>query len=167
MKLPSTSTHNRRLSGGFTLIEVTVVLGLIGIVAAFTAVVTLDSYRGFVFRSDRDTLIAALQRARSQGMNNVCLGAGCTNGKQHGVAITPDQYVIFQGTSYAARDVLLDEVLPRAGGDISLSPGSLSEVVFKQLSGKVALPGSFMLVDSRGHVSSVAVNEEGQITWTN
>jgi hypothetical protein len=83
------------------------------------------------------------------------------------VAITPDQYVIFQGVSYAMREIALDEVLPRAGKDISLSPGSLSEVVFKQLSGKVALPGSFMLVDSRGHVSDVIVNEEGQITWTN
>jgi len=56
-----------------------------GIITAFGLVMNMNAFRGFSFRNDRDTMVAALQKARSQAINNICLGTGCTDGKPHGV----------------------------------------------------------------------------------
>ena len=89
---------------GMTLAEVIVVMAILSIVAAISLAVSMDSYRGYAFRGDRDMLVAVLQKARSQAINNICRGSSCTNGKPHGVHFaSPGQYVIFEGTDFADR----------------------------------------------------------------
>lgn len=166
MKSPNTSTRNTR--DGFTLIETIVVMSLIAMIGGFTAVVSLDSYRSHSFRSDRDMLVVALQRARSQSMNNICKDGGspCTNGKSHGVLFNSDAAVIFQGTGSTTRDTALDERIPFAYST-QILPGSASEVVFMQLSGEVLQPGQILLSDGLGKTSTIYMNSEGRIWWTN
>ena len=65
----------RNSQSAFTLIEMVVVMAIISLIGTFTAFVSIDSYRGYAFRSERDTLVASLERARSQSINNMCLGA--------------------------------------------------------------------------------------------
>jgi prepilin-type N-terminal cleavage/methylation domain-containing protein len=166
------SIQSKNLKAGFTLMEVLLVLGLLGMIFSMTAFVGIDSYRGSSFRNERDAFIGVLQRARDQSINNICLG-GCTDSKKHGVYITSTDYTIFQGNSYATRDTSVDQVV-KIDADIDIAPGGFTEVVFSQLSGDAATTpvmisgfSELMMTDSTFHQSIIRVSSFGQITWTN
>jgi len=146
-----------------TFIEVLVVLTLIAIVGRTALLVSFDSYRGSSFRSGRDNLIEALEHARAQAMNNVCLGASCAGASPHGVSIEGDHYVIFQGGSYAHRDAGVDEIIDASP---TLSYQGPSEIVFATSSGEVSQLFSITLRDTSGHSSTITIGTEGQISWT-
>ncbi len=155
---------------GVSLMEVIVVVSLVSVAAGMTLFINLDSYRGYLSRSDRELLIVALHHARSQAVGNVCLGTGCTNGRAHGVAIreAEQEYVIFQAAatspfSYATRDVQEDIVIPINAG--STFSGSLTEVVFSPLSGNAVASGSIE-ISAHGRTSIFTIGTEGQILWT-
>lgn len=156
----------KNMQSGFTLIEMLVVMGILTMLGSLALFVNLDTYYGFMFRSERDTLISTLQKARSQSMNNICLGAGCVDGKPHGVHVKKGEYTIFQGGSYAARDTAVDEIIFSQNNAIELSTTSL-EVVFGQLSGDIASVQEIGLFDNAGHHSTTSINTEGRISWTN
>jgi prepilin-type N-terminal cleavage/methylation domain-containing protein len=163
MKSPTTSTR----SHGFTLIETIVVMSMLAMVGAFTMVVSMDSYKGYGFRNERDTLVMSLLRARSQAISNMCLGASgtCTDGKPHGVHLASDAFIIFQGTTYALRDIAVDESIPRQAMNVTVG-GTLTDVIFSQLSGQVATPGDISMSDPT-HASTVSINGEGRVSWSN
>lgn len=156
----------RTRTGGFTLVELLVVMGLVGIIGSMSMLVGMDTFRKSSLRSERDKLVAIIHKARAQSMNNICLGAGCTGGKAHGVHLSGGQYVLFQGTSYGARDIAVDMVtVPEY--PVSFS-GSVSDVVFETLSGDViTYPSGNDIAISDGIASStITFGTEGTITWT-
>ncbi len=161
-----TSTRNAhpRACRGFTFFEVLIVIGLLTIVGSLGLLVSMDSYRSSGFYADRNLLVAALQRARAEAINNICLGA-CTDvndGKAHGVHIQSESYVIFQGTSYSAGDPV-NAVFP---AHTTLTESSLSDVVFSPLTATTSTTGDITLSDNAGHTSTITIGSEGQITWT-
>ena len=84
---------------GFTLIEIVVVVGILAIVGTASAVVGLESYRGTLSRSDRNTLRDALMHARTEVL--------------HGVPADPDAdtggvvFEAFSGDVVAPKDIIL------------------------------------------------------------
>jgi prepilin-type N-terminal cleavage/methylation domain-containing protein len=163
---------------GISIIEVLLVIALIAIVASFAMTANFDSFQGHGFRDERDTLIGLLHTARSHAMNSICLGADCTEGKSHGVFIQTDSvthsvqhYVLFQGSSYGDRDSVFDAVtIPQ---HVIIASG-MSEFVFTQLSGNPTATsiGSITMSDPNGAhqgslASTISINAEAQITWTN
>lgn len=162
MALPKTSIPKAR---GFTLLEVLIIIGLIVIVGGLGLIVSMDSYRGFHFHNERDIIVAALEKARSQAINNMCFGGGCTDGKPHGVYFgTTGSYVIFQGASYATRDIALDEVIGQK--DVAAVVSGTSEVVFQTLSGNGSV-ATVTVTDVSGKTFVITVTTEGRIWWTN
>lgn len=151
---------------GFTIIEILVVVSLFAVISGFGLIVGMDSYRGYAFRADRDTLVSLLERARSQSINNICVGASCTNGKPHGVFVdaVSSRYILFQGATYATRDSANDEV---AAASPLVGRSGLSEVVFAQLSGNASPAGDIVLSGAVGQISTVSINAVGRISWTN
>lgn len=148
---------------GFTFFEILVTMGIFIMVGGFALFVSMETYRGASFRSDRDLLVSALQRARAQAMNNTCFGAGCADGEAHGVHIQSDKYVIFQGNAYDSSDpnnAAFDSTITT-----TKTPATL-DILFSQLSGNSA-PATVTLTDAAGHASAVSVSVEGQISWTN
>lgn len=152
---------------GFTLLESLVVLSIFTMLGGLGLIVSLDSYRGYAFRGERDTIVRVLAKARSQSLSNVCIGATCTDGKPHGVRIATGGYTIFQGASYDARESGVDELIASQSSGVSISGGAPIDVVFAQLSADVALPQSIMLVDDAGHSSAISVSAVGRISWSN
>lgn len=165
----SMNQHNQ----GFTLIEILVVLALFVFIAGFALFVSMDSYRGFSFRSERDTIISVLQKARNQAISNICLGACSTNdGKKHGVRFDPanKQYIIFQTTTdyTTGHDVSVDQAISM-NNTVSfttsppLPPPPLPfDIIFNQLDGTSA-GRSFTVSDGSHPPSQISINSEGQI----
>lgn len=146
------------------MLEVLVVMGMFVLVGGFALFVSMETFRGSNFRSDRDLLVAVLQRARAQAMNNICFGTGCTDGKPHGVHIDSDAYVIFQdnGSGYDPGDsnnASFESTVTTIKDPLTL------DVVFEQLSGN---SGSATIeLKGGGHTSVISIGSEGQISWTN
>ncbi|MDQ5954247.1 MAG: hypothetical protein QG583_175 [Patescibacteria group bacterium] len=152
---------------GFTLIEMMIVIGIISIVGGLGLYFGFDSYRGYSAHSNRDLLVSTLQHARSQSISNVCFGNSsnpCEDGKPHGVKILNDKYIIFQGSSFTSRDEDYD-------AEIEINPNTtysgMNEIVFAQLSGDISTAGDITLTDTTGRISTISINNEGQVIWTN
>ena len=164
-----TSNRNMRVKSGagLTLIEIIMVMTLVTTMATLTLATSMDSFRGYSYRNERDTVVNSLQRARSQAISNMCLGV-CTTGMPHGVHFSAGNYTIFQGADFASRNIIADEVVQT---NPAISITGPTDVTFAELSGDVTtLPvGSFDIVvkDTTGHTSTVTLNSEGQIKWTN
>lgn len=165
------SKKRSNLNKGFTLMEVLLVIGLLAMIFGLTAFSGMDSYHGSSFRNERDGMIGALQRARNQATNSICLGgAGCTGSLPHGVHFTNTEYTIFQGNAYNAADPLNDVIDINA--PIQMSLGGFTDVIFSQFSGDAStVPSgtpSLTLTDSiTGRNSVITIGGFGQITWTN
>jgi Tfp pilus assembly protein FimT len=148
------------------MIEVLTVIALLAIISAIGLLISFDTYRGSSFRSDRNLLIASLERARAEAISNVCLGSGCTNAYPHGVHIQSDKYVIFQGSAYNSGDA---NNAPFAANTVitkTPSSGPLPlDIVFSALSGTTT--GSIITLSDPSHSSIITVTTEGRITWTN
>ena len=151
---------------GMTFLEVLVVMGIFVMVGSFALFVSFETFRGSNFRSDRNLFVAALQRARAQAVNNVCVNSSsytCVDGRPHGVKVLPDgSLIIFQGLSYGARDSGVDA---QFNMNIATTTGA-DEFVFSQLSG-TSSAATTTITDANGHTSTTSVSTAGQISWTN
>lgn len=98
-------------SKGFTLVEILCVLGLMVVVVNMSIQFDISSLWRRSFSNEVSTLMASLMHARSQSMNNVCVGNICTEGKSHGIHFNEDSYVVFQGADYEHRDTEVDEII--------------------------------------------------------
>jgi Tfp pilus assembly protein FimT len=166
MKSPSISSPDKRTGeSGISVIEILLVMGIVSVIAAFSMSFSLDSYREYSFRNSRDMLVSVLEKARSQSINNICLGSACSNGKSHGVHLQSGSYVIFQGPNWAGRDTNLDETIQIDSPAIQISG---TDIVFLQLSGDTSSAGgTITMSDITGHISVITANAEGRIAWTN
>ncbi len=148
---------------GFSLFEILIVLGIFAlVVTSLSAVVSMDTFRGYDWHGNRNLIISSLQKARSQSVNNMCFGAGCTDGLPHGVHFESGKAIIFQGLTYTAGNSL-NEIIPIS---TNITSTGLTDVVFKELTGNVTTVGTINLSDSVGHSSVININSEGRISWT-
>lgn len=162
MVSPKTSIQiNTR--GGFSLIEMITVIGIVTLViSGLSTIASMDSFRGYDWHGNRNLIISALQKARGQSINNMCFGAGCTDGLPHGVHLEIGKAIIFQGTTYAEGN-RLNEIIP-ISTNIIIS--GATDVYFKKLTGNSATDVTINLSDSVGHSSVIDINTEGRINWT-
>ena len=156
-------TYNGNISnevGGFSLIEVMVVLTIMSMLLASTLFVSSDWYQRTAFLSEREVLITLLQTARTQALANV-------NQKPHGVALYPDSYegyVLFAGIDFAHADTSVSLFIP-ASYPIEFDATSPQEVVFTQISGDSNYEGPLVLLDSnRDALTTITINYEGAIS---
>jgi prepilin-type N-terminal cleavage/methylation domain-containing protein len=138
---------------GFTLIEIIVVIGILGILSSLGYLVTMDFYKSYAFNAERDTIVAILQKTRSQSLANI-------NESSHGVHFGSGQYVIFQGLAYNSGDAFNQAIL----SSFAITHSGLTDVVFTQLSGDASPSGSLILSDGK-RSAAIFINSEGQINW--
>ena len=151
----------KMLSGGFTLIEVIVVISIMTVVLSSTLFFNLGSYRGDAFRAEGKMLQTILQTARADSMNNI-------NQRPHGVVFFPsgyDGYITFEGADYAHSEASTSIRIPTTY-HVILEPSSPHEIVFSQLSGDTNYQGNIILIDHERHASTtIGINYEGAISY--
>ena len=112
------------------MIEILVVIALVTAIASVGIIAGIDSWQRFLFRSNVDTAVSLLQKARSSAIHNV----GETS---HGVYFcdpSNSKFILFRGNTYDASSPYNLPVDKSKTATITSCPG-LSEVVFAQLSG--------------------------------
>ncbi len=137
---------------GFTLVEVLVVIAIFGALVMMGLFFDFTFYRGASFHADVDIFASILQRARAKAINNI-------NESDHGVYIDTDDYVLFQGDSYALRNTTFDQVISR---NPNVNFSGTSEVVFRQLSGDSSFEGN-LVINGSGKSATISLNYEGLI----
>ncbi len=144
----------RRFSG-FTLIEVAVTIAILLVIISFGAVVSMDSFRGYLFQSERTLIVSALTRARGLSLNNV-------SGVPHGLCYdsVAHQYVIFQGRNCILGAASNETI--NANQNITVT-GLSSSIIFSQLAATTS-PATIHLSDGT-YTSEIMINYEGTITW--
>ena len=142
---------------GFSLIEVIVVIALFAVIVSLGLLMSFESYRGATFRSERDTMVSALQKARSRAMANIDQAAWGVR-YDGSPAYT---YTIYKKVGSVSTDV--DTIAGSKAAAISPAPFS---VTFSQLSGTTTGTFSATIVEN-GRTTSppVSVNYEGAINW--
>jgi len=132
------------------------VIALIAIIATWGLFVTMDFYRSYAFSYERQIVVSVLEKARNQALSNI-------NQAPHGVYFLGQDYIIFQGDSYALRNVNFDQTIPAS---FVITRSGMQEVKFDQLSGNATVNGGdLQLSDNIAHTASIAINNEGQINW--
>ena len=148
---------------GFTLIEVLVVLAIIAVIMSFGLIISLDSYRGYLFRSERSVLVSTFERARSRALNNYYQSAW-------GVCYTAPNYIIFKGTTCMTGDTIPANAAIAAASDFS-NISKFPPVVFAQLTGKLipqlspATEELKIVITQDARSSTISINNEGTINW--
>ncbi len=143
-----------RSSEGFTILEVVMVIGILSLIFLIGVPLTFDFYIDYQLVAERDNFIAIAQQARDAAM----AGEG---GTDHGVYVTGDGYVLFEGESYASRSI--DQDLDISRSDLIEIIGPI-EIIFDSLSGRTSPSASFSMTNGR-KIFGIDVNTEGNINW--
>lgn len=143
--------HRAFDSDGVTLVEIIIVVAIAGILLGVGIPLTWNFYMQSELHAERSNAVVYLRAARTRAMSNKGETA-------HGVAVIGGNFVIFEGPSYAGRDVSRDQLFPRSPG---IAMSGAVEVVFAQLSGRAA-SSTLLLAGSSGG-AAVRVNSEGLI----
>ncbi|MEK7151155.1 MAG: prepilin-type N-terminal cleavage/methylation domain-containing protein, partial [Patescibacteria group bacterium] len=132
MKLHSTYNH----ASGFSLIELMIGLGLLVFIMSLGLFLSMDVYRSYAFKSEQETILNVLHRARMRSLSNI-------NQTSHGVHFQADRYVLFEGPVFISANPTNEEFA--ASSAVAHSPTSL-DIVFNQLTGNSSYAGSVLLV---------------------
>jgi prepilin-type N-terminal cleavage/methylation domain-containing protein len=128
---------------GFTLVEVLVVVGIIGLFLGMSALQLGLFWRGSYVQNTARETAATLQLAQSKTL-------GSQDASQYGVYFdtqsNPHRYTLFQGLSYDSRNIAQDEItlLNKEIEISSVALGGASEVVFVRLSGQASVEGQIV-----------------------
>jgi prepilin-type N-terminal cleavage/methylation domain-containing protein len=80
---------------GFTLIEVSIVLGLVSILAMMTSFSLLSDYTRATHRIEKEMVLTLLREARARAQGGVCQSV-CTKAPYHGVAFSSSSVILFE-----------------------------------------------------------------------
>ena len=145
---------------GFTLIEVTIVLGLIGVIAAFGVALSFSSLSNTTVTQERDLFVTLLLRGTR--------AAAVANIKEisHGVKIDNGnhKYILFEGESYTANPSSYREI-PYTSEVIDITNTGGDTIVFQQLSGNVIAGDGVITVSNGSAMQEITIRESGQIDW--
>lgn len=137
---------------GFTLVEIVLVISIIVVITALAIPSSLRFFQIQTIDEITDNIIDTLRRSQSQA-------AFQRNDSSFGVKFNPGSYVLFQGNSYAARDINEDEVFSLPN-DVIVS--GINEVVFLKLSG-FPNPIGTITVNTSNDNRVISINSQGKI----
>lgn len=145
---------------GFTLIEMMIILGIISVLTGITLSAGIGDYsRGFS-RADRETIESSLREARDMALHGICRKPSCSALASHGVFITSQKLVLFEGPNFSQRFIPADETIPLLG--TSSVEGS-REILFQAGSGNIAALTSFSIQGADGRTERISINTYGAI----
>jgi prepilin-type N-terminal cleavage/methylation domain-containing protein len=153
-KISTAKRFTLSVSKGFTLIEVIIAIAIFIIMLSFGLFISMDALHSTYSRSERDTVVSLLSKARSRSLANI-------DGAAWGVCyISASQtYVLFSGAT-CDPSAATSEVTSASAG-VAVTWGA--PAIFSQLSGTTS-PTEIVL-NEQNKTSTTTINYEGTIIW--
>lgn len=155
MKLPKVCKDNIPSRAGFTLIEVLIVVGLIGLIATLGVLIGFDSITRSSLGGERDFLVSFIVGARARALANV-------DESPQGIYIDENSVILFEGSEYNPADP--NNRISERNSSILISPNP-TEIVFEQLSANVTSGAGVFTLSSDEKTAEVDVNTVGRVEW--
>ena len=136
-----------------------VVIAIVGFLATFGIIAGLDTYSRYSFNSEVDNVVAMLQKARSEAINNI-------GGSKHGVCFDPvkcaDDIILFAGTTYTPPAFEFEFEKNK-----TITYSGATEIVFDQLSGNAPAcsPTPCTVTITGIKPTNITINNEGGIDY--
>jgi len=131
--------------GGFTLIEVLVVLGILIVVFLLSINVLSSLYKKTELDAAKDNILTSLKMAKNRTLASE---QSTKYGIYFDTISDPDRYIFFQGLNYASRNIAFDEIydLPKTVEISSIIlEGSNNEIIFNRLDGNTSNYGNIVI----------------------
>lgn len=149
---------------GFTLVEIIVVIAIFSILISLGVLMSMETFRGTFHRSERDTIVSLLEKARSRSMANI-------NETSWSVCYIAPNYVIAKGsacTPAAAFDSVEANPAVASASNFSRTPSAFPAITFAQLSGdasSLTIPVTITIKEPGRGDQTVQINSQGLIDW--
>ena len=140
---------------GFTIVELLVVIFIFGVIASMSFNVYKSAQAKNQTALAANSLAFAFRRAQVQAQSQ-------DGDAQWGVKIQKGAITIFQGSSYALRNMAFDET-DNIAGTISFS--GLSEVAFSKMYGLPQAIGTTTITGFNNQIINVAINSKGTVSY--
>lgn len=137
----------------FTLIEISVVIGIMVILASLTLPLGANFYKSQQLETEAQAVSEVLRRAQLKAVVQ-------ERDSQFGVYFGSGSYVLFQGGSFAGRDSQHDESFDFSSTLVDF--GGLSEIVFSKMAGQPSVAGDITLT-SGNNSRVININSLGRI----
>lgn len=134
--------------------EVIVVLGLLGTIAAIGAYMSMGAIGRVALRGERDALVFLLHSARAAAVSNV-------HEMPHGVYVNPDEFVLYAGDVFVPLSPS-NRPVPR---NTAVEIAGLNDIRFENVSGRVVSGQGDVTFSYGGQTFEVEINDEGRIEW--
>jgi type II secretory pathway pseudopilin PulG len=138
---------------GFTLIEITISLGVTLILFGVVAIISINFIKNRTAEVVTETLVSYLRAAEQRALAS----EGNTN---HGVSVAGGNLTMFRGTSYALRQTAYDTIMPYPS---YITFSGITEVVFAKQTGVPQSAGT-IAVNNGIHSSVITVYSTGAIS---
>ena len=151
---------------GFTVIEVLVSITIFGILLSIVVADLYFQKQKVDLQGKSQEIIGAIRVAQSKTLAS-------TNNSQYGVyfdnSISPNKYILFQGSSYALRDASYDVSysLPDIMEFNAIDLGGSNEVIFDKLTGNTSQPGSLVvrMKSDTSNSKSIYITSSGSVDF--
>ncbi|MFH0806220.1 MAG: prepilin-type N-terminal cleavage/methylation domain-containing protein [Candidatus Brennerbacteria bacterium] len=142
------------MRGGFTLVEIVIVMALMTGIMLLGIPFGAETYRDYVLTSTTRDIVSVLRRAETLALANA-------SSSYYGVTFRMDRVVLFKGMTYGSRETAHDEEHILVPSVTVIAP---SEVVFSPLSGMPRIIAT-ITVGNGFRSQSIDVNAHGVILW--
>lgn len=139
---------------GFTLVEMLVVVGLVAVLTVISLPIYTNLQVSTQLNETAAQLTQSVRVARERSLVRY-------NNSSHGVKFESDRYIIYQGESFATRQIGFDREIMLAA-PISLSPNFISsEVNFTKSFGLPSATGTIIVTHNVNGSRNIIINELG------
>lgn len=146
-----------KLSKGFTLTELVIVMGLLTLVFSMGAVTLLNTYQKPAELATQNILVANLRERQADAM---------TNAAYYGIHFGTSSYTLFKGASYVSSDPGNFVITLDSGLEFTQNTFTNGEIIFSPLSGDITnwttSANSLSIKNSTGQIiATLKINKYG------